>query len=199
MRGDQLMQMSLKHAWLPIPLVYTSCILECVSPVTQPPKSPAANINASWRKGLIKTNDKSACTAALVCAAIALSACSNNSGQSVNEARPATDALQVEISAGPLSLNDQIALSKQDLAQRQSKDGSSITLVAARKVTWRSGALGCAGPGANYTQALVPGVLIVLQAGDEYFSYHAGNDGIPFYCPRERAEAPASIEAEDLA
>lgn len=117
----------------------------------------------------------------------------------MNEARPATDVPQVEISAGPVSLSEQIAHSKQDLAQRQGKDVSSITLVAARRVTWRSGALGCAGPGTSYTQALVPGVLIVLQAGDENFSYHAENDGIPFYCPRERIEAPASIEAEDLA
>ena len=148
---------------------------------------------------MIKTNEKSACIAAFACAAIALSACSSNSGQGGNEARPAVGVPQAEISAAPFSLNDQIALSKKDLAQRQGEDVSSITLVAARKVTWRSGALGCTGPGTSYTQALVPGVLIVLQAGDENFSYHAGNDGIPFYCPRERIEAPASIEAEDLA
>lgn len=148
---------------------------------------------------MVKTNEKSACIAALACAAIALSACSSNSRQSVNEARPATDVPQVEISADTLSLNDQIALSKQNLAQRQGTDVSSITLVAARRVTWRSGALGCAGPGTSYTQALVPGVLIVLQAGGENFSYHASNDERPFYCPRERIEAPASIEARDVA
>ena len=134
---------------------------------------------------------------------MALSACSSNNRQNADEAWSPivsqTDAPQSEMPATPLDLKDQIALSKQDLAQQQGKEVNSITVVAARQVTWRSGALGCPEPGMSYTQAMVPGVLIILKAGDENFGYHAGSDGKPFYCPRERVEPPQSMQAEDLA
>jgi len=175
--------------------------------VTQTNESPeypgrfslVTDINADWRKRLIKTTIKSVGVAAFAGSLIALSACSSNGKQNTDEAGSAAEVRQAKISAAPVSLSDQIALSTQDLAQRQGKDVSSITLVVARQVIWRSGALGCSGPGMSYTQEQVPGVLIVLQAGDENFGYHARSDGVPFYCPRERVEVPASIEAEDLA
>ena len=148
---------------------------------------------------MIKTNIKSICVAAFAASIGVVSACSTNDLQETAGARSTTDVRQTEDSASPVSLNDQIAYSKQDLAQRQGEDVDSILIVAARQVTWRSGALGCPGQGMAYTQALVPGVLIVLQVGDEHFSYHARRDEIPFYCPWERAETPASMEAEDRA
>ncbi len=98
-----------------------------------------------------------------------------------------------------MSLNQQISFSKKDLAQRLGIEPDAITLSGARQVNWRSGALGCPAPGMSYTQALVPGILILLKAGDEAFGYHAKSDGKPFYCPRERVEVPASIQTEDLA
>jgi len=119
--------------------------------------------------------------------------------QEVVEDPSATVVRQTEVSAGPDSLGDQIAYSKQDLAQRQSVDVDSILIMAARQVTWRSGALGCPGQGMSYTQALEPGVLIVLRVDNENFNYHARRGEKPFYCPWERATTPASIEAEDRA
>ena len=86
---------------------------------------------------------------------IVLSACSSNSGQNTHDARSGIDVQQAEISAAPKSLSDQIALTKQDLAQRQGKDVNSIILVAARQVTWRSGALGC--PGQVFTSDVMVG------------------------------------------
>lgn len=153
----------------------------------------------TWAGSVCRTTIRSVGVAAFAGSLIASSACSSNGRQNTDEAGSASEVRQAKISASPVSLNDQIALSTQDLAQRQGKDVSSITLVVARQVIWRSGALGCSGPGMSYTQELVPGVLIVLQAGDENFGYHARSDGVPFYCPRERVEVPASIEAEDLA
>ncbi len=98
-----------------------------------------------------------------------------------------------------MNLNEQIAFSIEDLARRQRINEDSVVLVGARQVTWRSGALGCPEPGGNYTQALVPGVLILLKSGEETVGYHASEGGVPFFCPAKRARPPAAIEAEDLA
>ena len=97
-----------------------------------------------------------------------------------------------------MNLNDQIEFSKIELAQRLGIEPESITLSGAREVNWRSGALGCPKPGMNYTQALVPGVLIILTVGKEAHSYHAKLGGKPFYCPRERAEEPAFEQGANM-
>lgn len=159
----------------------------------------AANLNSSWRMRLIRTSIKSALIAASAGSMIMIAACGSNNEQDTQAIHPDTAVQQAEIPAAPLSVSEQIEFARQDLAQRQAEDVSAVTLVAARHVTWNSGALGCPGPGANYTQALVPGLLIVLKAGNDQFSYHARSNGIPFYCPKDRIEMPSSIEAEDLA
>jgi hypothetical protein len=69
-------------------------------------------------------------------------------------------------------------------------DASTLRVVSADRVTWRDGSLGCPKPGMNYTQALVPGHRIRIQAGAEMLDYHASNRGPPFLCPRERAKDP---------
>ena len=98
-----------------------------------------------------------------------------------------------------MNLNEQISFSRKDLADRLGIELGTIKLTAARRVTWRSGALGCPKPGMSYTQALVPGVLIFLNVGDDAYGYHAKNDGKPFYCPSRQAVIPDSIQKEDLA
>jgi len=50
----------------------------------------------------------------------------------------------------------------------------------------------------NYTQALVPGVLIFLQAGNEVHGYHAKIGARPFYCPRQRSEQPVTGKGADM-
>ncbi len=49
-------------------------------------------------------------------------------------------------------------------------------------VTWPDGSLGCPQPGMRYTQALVSGSLIVLEANGLFYEYHSGGGGDPFYC-----------------
>jgi len=97
-----------------------------------------------------------------------------------------------------MNLHEQIEFSKKALAQRLDIEPKSITLSEAREVTWRSGALGCPEPGMNYTQALVPGALIFLRAGNEIHRYHAKISAKPFYCPRQRAEQPLSGQGADM-
>lgn len=74
--------------------------------------------------------------------------------------------------------------------QRLGVGPDSVSVLTAERVQWRSGALGCPEPGMNYSMALVPGTLIILNAGRKQYRYHAGKDGKPFHCPPERVEAP---------
>lgn len=104
---------------------------------------------------------------------------------------------QAEV-AIPMTLNRQVRLSKEDLAERLGIPLGSVALSGARQVTWRSGALGCPEPGMNYTEALVPGAVIYLQVDNATHAYHASFAGEPFYCPRERVEPPVPDEGEDL-
>lgn len=77
-----------------------------------------------------------------------------------------------------------------DLAARIDVAESSIEVVSSDTVTWSDGSLGCPEEGKMYTQALVQGSRVVLNAEGETYDYHAGSDGDPFLCPEERARAP---------
>jgi hypothetical protein len=79
-----------------------------------------------------------------------------------------------------------------DAANRTTMTRTEITVVSAAAVTWSDGSAGCPEPGMMYTQALVPGYRIVLQAGDQVLNYHAGRSGPAKYCPAERVIAPSS-------
>jgi len=96
------------------------------------------------------------------------------------------------------SLRGSIAAARTDLARRLEIDEQTIEVSKAREVTWRDGALGCPEPDMMYTQALVRGYYIRLQAGDKFYAYHAGRDGQPFLCPEERSQPPADDEATIL-
>ena len=52
-----------------------------------------------------------------------------------------------------------------------------VGVVAATAVTWNDGSLGCPQPDEMYTQALVRGYQIIVQAGDEEFDFRVGEDG----------------------
>ena len=69
-----------------------------------------------------------------------------------------------------------------DAAQQAGVDPSAVTVVSAEATTWNSGALGCPEPGKVYTQALVPGYKIVLEAGGKTLNYHASETGSVKLC-----------------
>ncbi|MFT4629224.1 MAG: hypothetical protein ACI8PV_000333 [Dinoroseobacter sp.] len=89
------------------------------------------------------------------------------------------------------SRDELISTAKQDLAKDLDLDLKEIKVLSASPVTWRSGALGCPKPGEVYTQALVPGVLIVLGAQSKHYRYHGKRHGLASLCPNPRAESPA--------
>ena len=81
-----------------------------------------------------------------------------------------------------------------DAASRLSVDRTAIEVVSAAAVTWSDGSAGCPEPGMLYTQALVPGYRIVLQAGAQVLNYHAGRSGTPRVCPADRVMPPGGTE-----
>jgi hypothetical protein len=97
-----------------------------------------------------------------------------------------------ESAGNALTLQQQVEFARSDLAQTRGIDPGSIGVAEARHVTWRSGAIGCPKPDMFYTQALVPGTLIILRVGRKTFLYHARREGQPFHCPSDRAEQPAA-------
>jgi hypothetical protein len=127
------------------------------------------------------------------------SACSGlePDGRPVEEATPLTEqALEPERQQAMTPSHNvpqaMLDAALDDAARRASVDRASITVVTATAVTWADGSVGCPEPGVMYTQALVPGYRIVLQAGDRVFNYHAGRGGVPMFCPAERVVPPSA-------
>jgi hypothetical protein len=63
------------------------------------------------------------------------------------------------------------------LASQKGLAAQDVKVVSAEAVNWPNGALGCPRPGAMYTQAIVPGYRVVLEAAGERFAYHASKTG----------------------
>ncbi len=62
-------------------------------------------------------------------------------------------------------------------AERTGLAAAEITVVEAAQVTWPDGSLGCPEPGQAYTQALVDGYQVILDAGGEELDYRVGSGG----------------------
>lgn len=73
-------------------------------------------------------------------------------------------------------------MAKADLAKRLGIGTSEVTVVSSTDVTWSDGSLGCPEPGMNYTQALVEGTRIILEAAGKQYHYHSAGTRPPFLC-----------------
>ena len=69
---------------------------------------------------------------------------------------------------------------------------ASLKVSSVEKVTWLDGSLGCPEPGLMYTQALVAGYRIRIDAGGKTLDYHADKRGTLVLCPAERAAEPGA-------
>lgn len=95
-----------------------------------------------------------------------------------------------------------LAIFQDDLARRALVKHEAITLVSATEQQWPNGALGCPQPGQMYTQAIVPGYRVVLQAAGEKYAYHSdlrGNfvvcsAGLSFPPVKDQAKNPSPAE-----
>lgn len=77
-----------------------------------------------------------------------------------------------------------------DLVEKLGIKQSDIQVIQAEAVTWRDGSLGCPKPGRFYTQALVDGYKVVLEANNVSYDYHAGNRGNFILCQPDLTGTP---------
>ena len=87
-----------------------------------------------------------------------------------------------------------IELAKQDLAQRLSIATDQIKLVEATEVEWSDSSLGCPQPEIAYLQVVTPGYLILLDAGNKEYEYHASRDTYVIYCENPSPPIPGTSE-----
>ena len=79
-----------------------------------------------------------------------------------------------------------------DAVDRTSVDASAITVEVAEEVIWGDGSLGCPQPGIVYTQALIEGYRVVLDAGGEVLDYRANQAGAFIVCD-STIKAPSGL------
>jgi hypothetical protein len=145
---------------------------------------------------------------ASLCAVILASICAG-CGSSLSEPSPAEKAdapVQARVATeggtdgvpADTALTEQVTTAVADLAARTGVAEADIRVVQARNVGWGSGAVGCPREDMNYTQAIVPGILLLLEADGKIYRYHGREGRKPFYCPDDRAEAPAYGRGEEF-
>ena len=83
---------------------------------------------------------------------------------------------------GPADLDAFLDLALADAAAERGVAEEDIKVVRAEEVEWPDGARGCPEEGEMYTQAIVPGYLVVLEIDGEEHHYHGGEGERPFRC-----------------
>src|SRR5262245_24162730 len=72
---------------------------------------------------------------------------------------------------------DAVEKLRAEVATQASVKASDVKVVSAQAVNWPNGALGCPQPGMMYTQAIVPGYRVELEASGKRYVYHASTKG----------------------
>ncbi len=113
---------------------------------------------------------------------------------------PADPTNGTALPTGPVSddviARDDVQAAIADLAEREGVDAAQVSVAGFHSVTWNDGSIGCPQPGMMYTQALVPGHLLVLELDGQLFSYHSAdrgeNPGVFNYCADPKLPAMGS-------
>ena len=107
---------------------------------------------------------------------VVLAACASEAGDGSPASLPSSPELPTagaELRVPATMLDSVVELAARDTGI----DADEIRVVTADAVTWSDGSLGCPEDGQMYTQALVPGYRVVLEAAGEELSYHASESG----------------------
>jgi hypothetical protein len=82
-----------------------------------------------------------------------------------------------------------VQVAQSDLARRLGLATEAIYLVSIEEAKWSDASLGCPEPGIMYAPTVTPGFLVVLQAADKVYEYHADTRQNVIYC-KPQAERP---------
>jgi hypothetical protein len=84
-----------------------------------------------------------------------------------------------------------------DAARRGGVSEREVVVRSAQAVQFPDGSLGCPQPGMMYTQMVVPGYRVVVEAGGKTFDYRSTRDGEPAICvPRFGELQPRPVPRE---
>jgi len=117
---------------------------------------------------------------------VALVACAS---ESPTAPMPGQAVPQPPAPAGLASVTD---LALADAARATGVARGGLRVLGAEPVTWGDGSLGCPEEGMLYSQALVPGYRIRIEANGRVLDHHASRDGRLLLCPEWRAVPPVS-------
>jgi hypothetical protein len=70
-----------------------------------------------------------------------------------------------------------------------------VAIVRAESVVWSDGSLGCPEPGMMYTQMLVNGYWVVIEAAGKTYDYRVGSGGSFRLCPPGQGQPPSQPAA----
>ena len=114
-------------------------------------------------------------------ALIVLAACTSDGGANGSSGEPSASSADSSGEPGasgdaalPASITDPIVA---DAAVRLGVDPSVVTIVEARAQTFPDGSLGCPEPGMMYTQALVDGYQVIVEANGTRLDYRGSAPG----------------------
>jgi hypothetical protein len=79
-----------------------------------------------------------------------------------------------------------------DAVHQTGLSADHLKVASVEQVTWPDGSLGCPEPDLMYTQMLVPGYRIRIDADGKTLEYHTDKRGTLLLCPLERAKPPTS-------
>lgn len=119
-----------------------------------------------------------------------LAACAEVPAQPAAAPLPAPAAADVTRPTMDDELQSRVQSALADAARVSGLAAASLRVVEAARVTWSDGSLGCPQPGRMYTQALVPGFRVRIQAGAQVLDYHGSTRGEMALCPSGRALPP---------
>lgn len=83
-----------------------------------------------------------------------------------------------------------------DAAGRSGLETEVLVVIQDQAVVWPDGSLGCPKPGMMYTQALVDGFHILVQAGDAVLDYRAPSRGSFVLCESPLRALPAQTPSQ---
>ena len=92
----------------------------------------------------------------------------------------------------------------QEILESVLKEAAALANVAreqlvirrAEPVIWNDGSLGCPEPGMMYTQALVNGYWVVIDAAGQKYDFRVGSRGNFRLCPPGRGHPPSQAGAK---
>ena len=74
-------------------------------------------------------------------------------------------------------------------------DREQLVIVRAESVVWNDGSLRCPEPGMMYTQALVKGYWVVIDAAGQKYDFRVGSGGNFRLCPPKQGKPPSQSAA----